>query len=67
MCVYVCVRMCVYVCVVQDRERTVTMITTVVSTIYFCVMAFLLWPTRADAYFQITTPDVTARVDYEGL
>ena len=30
-------------------------------------MAYLLWPSRAEQYFTIKTPDVAARVDYEGL
>jgi len=50
-----------------DRERMVTTITLTISTIYYCVMAYLLWPTRAEQYFIIKTPDVAARVDYEGL
>jgi len=50
-----------------DRERTVTAITLTISSAMYCVMAWLLWPTRAEAYFRINTPDVAAQGDYDDL
>lgn len=40
------------------REYTVTAIALTVSTVAYFTMAVLLWPSRADKYFRLTTPDM---------
>jgi len=39
------------------REKFVDMFSIIISTIGYSFLAFLLWPSRAEEYFAITSPD----------
>lgn len=49
------------------RERVVDAIQLVVATLGFLVISFLLWPSHASKYFQISGPDVFKGTVYERL
>lgn len=40
------------------RERVVAFLTVSITTAAYAVLAFLFWPSRAEEYFAIATPDV---------
>lgn len=50
-------------------ERIVKTVSLIVSTAGYAVLSYLLWPSRAEEYFNISTPDVMkAQIDtYEQL
>jgi len=49
------------------REKTVTSINILATTGAYGVLAYLLWPTRAEIYFKIKTPDVMTNSNYDAL
>jgi len=40
------------------REKVVVTVSVIVSTLAYSVMAFLLWPSRAEEYFAVDKPNV---------
>jgi len=49
------------------REKIVTSLTLTVTTIAYTILAYLLWPSRAEVYFKIKTPDIVKSTHYEQL
>lgn len=47
------------------RERIVAILTVCVTSVAYSVLVFLFWPSRADEYFAIATPDIMGRLDAE--
>jgi hypothetical protein len=52
-----------------SAQRITELVTLLISTAAYMVLSFLLWPSRAEEYFNISTPDVMrAQIDtYEQL
>jgi len=51
------------------REKIVKSISLLITTAAYTVLVFLLWPSRAEEYFDISTPDITKQSidNYEQL
>jgi len=49
------------------REKVVRSMNLTLTTVAYTILAYLLWPTRAEIYFKIKTPDIVKSTHYEQL
>lgn len=47
------------------REKIVATFSVGVTTIAYAILVFLFWPSRAEEYFSIATPDVMGERNYD--